>query len=428
MAAALTPEEVERGYNNRAAVPDHPRWLAHYPEGVGGGARGARAEARPALRAGAEGDARSLPARGTRQGDVRVLARRVLAGARQERFFVRRAAVRGAGPRGRGRQLRPLSRRFDRDDRRREPARDRVARARRRGARREPRAASSPADIRRAATSSPMLFTTDWAAHGSRARSDRRPASRCRASTISRRWCSSRSTPISSSTTPKPRGCRRRISRRGRARRSCSRPAPTRHPNSSGRPAVSGTPGPQNRPAGAHAPMLIRDRNHFDVVVDLADADERSDARDAGAFRGRQRMKTRFRRIAPQPPGRDRSARARRRRTRGSPRTRPRRAGARRRAAHRPRAVRRRRARHRACRRPQGPRGDAHPDPLRDGHEHGRHRRRHVRRGRDAGEAARRSSSRPIGTKSSATSRRGRKSPSGARSTITRRCSGPSSA
>ena len=32
LAAALTPEEVERGYNNRAAVPDHPRWLAHYPE------------------------------------------------------------------------------------------------------------------------------------------------------------------------------------------------------------------------------------------------------------------------------------------------------------------------------------------------------------------------------------------------------------
>jgi len=31
LAAALTPEEVERGYNNRAAVPDHPRWLAHYP-------------------------------------------------------------------------------------------------------------------------------------------------------------------------------------------------------------------------------------------------------------------------------------------------------------------------------------------------------------------------------------------------------------
>ncbi len=26
-----TPEFVERGYNNRAAVPDHPRWLAHFP-------------------------------------------------------------------------------------------------------------------------------------------------------------------------------------------------------------------------------------------------------------------------------------------------------------------------------------------------------------------------------------------------------------
>jgi arylformamidase len=28
----LTPEEVERGYNNRAAVPDHPRWFARYAE------------------------------------------------------------------------------------------------------------------------------------------------------------------------------------------------------------------------------------------------------------------------------------------------------------------------------------------------------------------------------------------------------------
>ncbi len=32
MAAVYTPEEVERGYNNRAAVPDQARWLAHYPE------------------------------------------------------------------------------------------------------------------------------------------------------------------------------------------------------------------------------------------------------------------------------------------------------------------------------------------------------------------------------------------------------------
>ena len=32
MTVEYTPEFVERGYNNRAAVPDHPRWLAHYPE------------------------------------------------------------------------------------------------------------------------------------------------------------------------------------------------------------------------------------------------------------------------------------------------------------------------------------------------------------------------------------------------------------
>ena len=31
-AIAYTPEFVERGYNNRAAVPDHPRWLALFAE------------------------------------------------------------------------------------------------------------------------------------------------------------------------------------------------------------------------------------------------------------------------------------------------------------------------------------------------------------------------------------------------------------
>ena len=30
MAAAMTPEDVERGYNNRAAVPEHPEWLARW--------------------------------------------------------------------------------------------------------------------------------------------------------------------------------------------------------------------------------------------------------------------------------------------------------------------------------------------------------------------------------------------------------------
>ena len=41
MTIDYTQEFVERGYNNRAAVPDHPRWLAHYPE--------ASAKARAAL-------------------------------------------------------------------------------------------------------------------------------------------------------------------------------------------------------------------------------------------------------------------------------------------------------------------------------------------------------------------------------------------
>ena len=27
---AMTPEDVERGYNNRAAVPDHPYWLDQF--------------------------------------------------------------------------------------------------------------------------------------------------------------------------------------------------------------------------------------------------------------------------------------------------------------------------------------------------------------------------------------------------------------
>jgi arylformamidase len=31
-SVAYTPELVERGYNNRAAVADHARWLAYYPE------------------------------------------------------------------------------------------------------------------------------------------------------------------------------------------------------------------------------------------------------------------------------------------------------------------------------------------------------------------------------------------------------------
>src|SRR5690349_271509 len=30
MATTMTAEQVERGYNNRAAVPEHPYWLAEF--------------------------------------------------------------------------------------------------------------------------------------------------------------------------------------------------------------------------------------------------------------------------------------------------------------------------------------------------------------------------------------------------------------
>ena len=134
-----TPEFVERGYNNRAAVPDHPRWLAHYPES----SAKARAALAPKL------DLRYgpgpketldlfLPA-GPRAGHVRVPARRLLARARQERLLVRRAAVRRARVRGRGRQLRPVSRRVRSRRSSTRPARGGVDRARGRRARRESR-------------------------------------------------------------------------------------------------------------------------------------------------------------------------------------------------------------------------------------------------------------------------------------------------
>jgi arylformamidase len=165
LAAALTPEEVERGYNNRAAVPDHPRWLAHYPR--------ASAEARAALapkvdlrygRGPKETLDLFLPA-GRARGTFVFWHGGYWRAFDKSDFLFRGAALRGAGPRGRRRELRPLPRRVDRDDRRREPARDRVARARRCGTWRGPR------EHRRGGHSAgghivAMLFTTDWAKYG----------------------------------------------------------------------------------------------------------------------------------------------------------------------------------------------------------------------------------------------------------------------
>ncbi len=111
-AITYTPEFVERGYNNRAAVAGPSAVARALHRGVGGGPRGARSEARSALRSGTEGDARPVPAAGTRTRHVRVPARRLLARVRQERLLVRREFVRRAGIRRRRRQLRPVSRTF----------------------------------------------------------------------------------------------------------------------------------------------------------------------------------------------------------------------------------------------------------------------------------------------------------------------------
>ena len=132
-----------------------------------------------------------------------------------------------------------------------------------------------------------MLYAADWAAHGFARGTLRWAACRCRACTTSRRWCSSRSTSISSSTSARRHGSRRCISRRGRARRSCSRPAPTRPPNSCGRRGSCGTRGPRTARPACSGPLLIRDRNHFDVVVDFARCRQRTDAGHARALLAR---------------------------------------------------------------------------------------------------------------------------------------------
>ena len=116
----FTPEFVERGYNNRAAVPDHPRWFVRYAE-MSAAAVAALAPRRD-LRYG-PGPKETLdlfvppsPARGTfafiHGGYWRALDK-------ADFSFVAPPLV-AEGLRGRQRQLRPLPRRVDRDHRRTE--------------------------------------------------------------------------------------------------------------------------------------------------------------------------------------------------------------------------------------------------------------------------------------------------------------------
>ena len=218
---AYTPEFVERGYNNRAAVPDHPRWLAHYPERRRKRAR--RSRRKLDLRYG-PGPKETLdlflPPR-PRARHVRVPARRLLARVRQERFLVRRAAVRRRRA-SRSPSSTTICVRTCRSRRSSTNAGARSTGSSREGAgaRRERRASSS-ADIRPAGTSPRCCYATDWAALRLRRAIRSSAACRCRACTTSRRWCSSRTTPISSSTTPRRHALSPvRSALRGRARLS----------------------------------------------------------------------------------------------------------------------------------------------------------------------------------------------------------------
>ncbi len=197
--------------------------------------------------------------RDARARHVRVHARRLLARARQVRFLVRRA----------GRSSRRASRspsstticvptcRSRRSSTNAARAR-RVGRARRRRARRE----RGPHRRRRTLRRRPpggddvrdrLGTTADSRAIRSRA------ASRCPASTISLRCCSSRSTRTSSSMPRRRAGCRRSTScQRARGAAACSRSAPTRPRSSCGSPATAlGRLARQCRPAGAAAPLFI---------------------------------------------------------------------------------------------------------------------------------------------------------------------------
>ena len=85
---AMTREDVERGYNNRAAVPDHPHWLDQFADALARRGRGAVAAARFALRQRAEGNARSVRARRARRAE-RCCSFTAATGARSTRPITR---------------------------------------------------------------------------------------------------------------------------------------------------------------------------------------------------------------------------------------------------------------------------------------------------------------------------------------------------
>ena len=265
MLIEYTPEFVERGYNNRAAVPDHPRWLARFAE--------RRPTARAALApkldlrygAGPEGDARPLPAAGPARGTFVFLHGGYWRALDKSDFsfvaapFVARgyavavvnydlcpdvsiaAIVDEAGARWRGSRAKAR----------------RTARM---------RSAWSSADIRRADT---------WRRCCSRRTGRRGPRARTVPGGVSLsgvhdlapmvQFSFNADFKLDAREAARSRPC---IWRPDRAPRSCLRSAPTRRRNSSGRRGSCGTPGPQTGPRAPEGrcdprPQPFRCRRRF---------------------------------------------------------------------------------------------------------------------------------------------------------------------
>ena len=282
---SLTPPKfVERGYNNRAAVPDHPRWFARCAAMSTRRARRARAAARPALRPRAEGNARPVPAGGAARA-ARSCSSTAATGARSTRPTSRSSPRRSSRRASRSQSSTTTS--VPRvtiativDECRRAVAwlaREGAA-ARRHGDRMVVGGHSAGGHL------VAMMFATDWPARGldahavrrrrvavGRARS--RAAGRCRRST---RTCGS---------TPRRRARCRPFTCGPRSQAPLCvavrrrRNVRVRAPDAAhvGRVAAQSPAG--RRRAARRSPA----RDHFSVVADYADADSAHHRADAGA-------------------------------------------------------------------------------------------------------------------------------------------------